>query len=139
MPNKTCSFLITFSLLLAPGLADAHVMLMPSSAVAGTSTILQFHVEHGCGEAATTALRIDIPASLHAVQPQPKPGWTISRDGGAIVWRGASPGAHIADSFEIALILPNVAGEMVFPVTQTCGTTVENWSELPDSGPAPLK
>lgn len=139
MRNKFRSTLIATSLLLAPGAAAAHVMLMPSSATAGASTLLQFHVEHGCGELATTALRVEIPAAIGVVLPSAKSGWSLASEGHAIVWRGASPGAHVADSFEMKVTLPAAPGAIFFPVTQTCGATVENWSEIPDPGHTPLK
>src|SRR5215472_7372709 len=60
------------------GSASAHVSVMPAQAVAGSRTVATFRVGHGCSGSATTALKIEIPASIISVRPEHKAGWTVS-------------------------------------------------------------
>ena len=65
------------ALLALPGTAGAHIVADPGRAEAGAYQAVVFRVGHGCGEAATTALRIEIPAEMASARPQPKPGWRL--------------------------------------------------------------
>jgi uncharacterized protein YcnI len=128
--------------------ALAHVSVDPGEAKAGAYQVLRFRVGHGCGNAATTTLRIETPQGLASARPQPKPGWTltIETDGervAALVWRGGLP-ADQFDEFAVLAKLPAAAGVLYFPVVQTCGSEESQWTEIPDPGetglshPAPL-
>jgi len=124
--------------------ARAHVAADPAEAPAGSYQAIRFRVGHGCGEAATTALRIELPAELAQARPQPKPGWTLTltRDppppGGeartaAVTWRGELP-ADQFDEFALLVRLPQAAGPLYFPTVQTCGAEESQWIEIPDPG-----
>lgn len=128
--------------------ALAHVSVDPGEARAGAYQVLRFRVGHGCGDAATTTLRIETPQGLASARPQPKPGWTltIESDGervAALVWRGGLP-ADQFDEFAVLAKLPAAAGVLYFPVVQTCGSEESQWTEIPDPGetglshPAPM-
>lgn len=121
--------------------AQAHVTVQPTAAPAGAYQVLRFGVGHGCGDtAATTALRVEIPAGVTVSRPQPKPGWAleIERSGAtvtAIVWRGGLPPDQF-DEFVILTQLPKSAGPLAFPAIQTCGGTENRWVETsPPGGP----
>jgi uncharacterized protein YcnI len=121
--------------------AMAHISAEPRQAPAGAYQVVAFRVGHGCGKAATTALRIELPAGLASARPQPKPGWTlkIERDGDrptAIVWTGELP-ADQFDEFAILTKLPDQAGPLYFPAFQTCGADEAPWNQVPDPGDAP--
>ena len=45
--------------------------------MAGTSFKLVLRVPHGCSGAATTRIRVRIPAEFTSAKPQAKAGWTI--------------------------------------------------------------
>lgn len=133
------------ALLLAASPALAHVSAEPRQASAGAYQAVTFRVGHGCGKAATTALRIELPAGLASARPQPKPGWTlkIELDGDrptAIVWTGELP-ADQFDEFAILTKLPDQTGPLYFPAIQTCGADQAAWTEVPDpdAPAAPLK
>ena len=118
--------------------ALAHVSVDPGEAKAGAYQVLRFRVGHGCGTAATTALRIETPQSLASARPQPKPGWTltIEKDGervSALVWRGVLP-ADQFDDFAILAKLPAEPGVLYFPTVQTCGADEAQWTQIPDPG-----
>jgi copper(I)-binding protein len=121
--------------------AFAHVTLVEPRADAGSDYLAQFRVGHGCGDAPTIALRVEIPKNIRTWEPQAKTGWTMGRDGNAVIWKGGSAGAHVAETFAVHMHLPNVSGQLVFPATQTCESGVEHWSEVaqPGSNTQPLK
>jgi len=126
----------------ASGAATAHVSLQPATAVAGAEETLRFVVGHGCDGKPTTALRVELPASLSAVEPPAKDGWTVSLerlgDGGvAVTWRGELA-PHQADGFAVHARLPAKAGPLAFAAAQTCGATTVRWDEAtPAGGPRP--
>lgn len=128
--------------------ALAHVSVDPGEARASAYQVLRFRVGHGCGNAATTTLRIETPQGLASARPQPKPGWTLTIETddervAALVWRGVLP-ADQFDEFAVLAKLPAAAGVLYFPVVQTCGSEESQWTEIPDPGetglshPAPM-
>lgn len=135
--------------------ARAHVVVDAPSARAGAYHVLFFRVGHGCDGSPTTALRIEIPESIQAAKPQPKPGWalTIERtplaaprvDHGkaltdrvaAITWSGRLEDAQW-DQFGLQLKLPDAAGPIAFPVVQTCDSVAVRWDGATPSRPAPV-
>ena len=130
--------LATAALVMAATPALAHVAADPGTAAAGRYQAVRFRVGHGCGDAATTALRIEIPAGMASARPQPKPGWAleIARDGetvSAVTWRGLLP-ADQFDEFAIFFKLPSQAGTLYFPAVQTCGADAAQWTEIPGPG-----
>jgi uncharacterized protein YcnI len=135
------SFFPAALVLLTAAPALAHVSAEPRQAPAGAYQVIAFRLGHGCGKAATTALRIELPAALASARPQPKPGWTlkIERDGDqpiAIVWTGNLPGDQF-DEFALLTKLPDQAGPLYFPAIQTCGADEAQWNQIPDPGDAP--
>ncbi|HEX5378252.1 MAG TPA: YcnI family protein [Phenylobacterium sp.] len=120
----------------APALA--HVAAEPRQAAAGAYQVITFRVGHGCGPAATTALRVELPLALGSARPRPKPGWKLSleRDGErvtAVIWSGELPGDQF-DEFAILARLPGQAGPLYFPTVQTCGAQQARWTEIPGDG-----
>jgi uncharacterized protein YcnI len=139
-PFAPSRVLLATALLSAAGPALAHVAAEPRQAPAGAYQVIAFRVGHGCGKAATTALRIELPAGLASARPQPKPGWTlkIERDGDrptAMVWTGELPGDQF-DEFSILAKLPDQSGPLYFPAIQTCGADEAQWNQVPDPGEA---
>ena len=126
--------------------ALAHIVADPAAAPGGAYQVIRFRVGHGCGEAATTALRVETPAGLAQAQarPQPKPGWTLSvarepaAAGGearvaAVTWRGELP-ADQFDEFALLVKLPATPRPLYFPTVQTCGGEEAQWTEIPEAG-----
>ena len=128
----------TAALAALPAAADAHVAADPGRAEAGAYQAVVFRVGHGCGEAATTALRIEIPSEMASARPQPKPGWALEierRDGrvAAVTWRGALP-ADQFDEFAVLFKLPDQPATLYFPTVQSCGADESQWTEIPAPG-----
>ena len=134
------------------GPAGAHVVMAPAEAMAGSYYAGEFRIGHGCGEAATTAVRIEVPDGVLTARPRPKPGWTIEiervplakpvvtegkeqRDRvSAITWHGSLP-ADQFDGFGVMLKLPKGhSGPIYLPVRQSCGTESIVWNEIPAAG-----
>ena len=140
--------LVGLVLCLAATPAMAHVSLAPASAPPGKRVMASFHVGHGCNGAATTALQVEMPLSLVAVEPQAPPGWSVAvvRAGNLVsivTWKGGELPADKALGFPIAMTLPLGTGALAFPATQFCGAQKLEWTELPRGNeklahPAPL-
>lgn len=137
----------------APGLAQAHAVLERKEAPAGSYYKAVIMIGHGCQGSATRKLRVRIPAGVHIVKPQPKPGWELAvrRDkldppvdnghGGKVTegvvevaWSGALADEHF-DEFVMQVRLPDQPGAtLYFPVVQECDTGVNRWIDVPAAG-----
>ncbi|MEI4473791.1 copper chaperone PCu(A)C [Frigidibacter sp. MR17.24] len=131
----TLAALIAATTTAAPALA--HVSFEQAAAPAGSAWKAVLRVPHGCDGAATTALRIELPAALRMAKPMPHPGWTLATEpapgGGlaAIGWSGgALPDAQY-DEFTFRATLPaDLAPGTVIavPVIQSCGAASIAWT-----------
>jgi hypothetical protein len=116
-----------------PGAALAHVTATPNTVEAGSRPQVSFRVGHGCEGAATTALRIEIPAGVEEARPRPVAGWKLEiakdKDGHAtaVTWRGKLPDDQF-DAFEISFRAPDKEGKLTFAALQTCGAKHAEWS-----------
>lgn len=138
--------LLALCLSAAPALA--HVTLAEPNAVPDSHYVAHFRVGHGCDGKPTTALTVALPPGVTQVSPDTPPGWNIAlvREGTrttAITWKGGTLPADKAGTFTVAMTLPATGGQLVFPATQMCGATQEDWNEMPATGatlkhPAPL-
>lgn len=70
--------------------ASAHITLDRADVPADSYVRLALRVTHGCGGAATTALRVTLPPELRGARPMPHPGWSLAAAGAAP--RGAHAG-----------------------------------------------
>lgn len=132
--------------------ANAHIVMAPAEATAGGYYAGEFRVGHGCNDAATTAVRIEIPEGVLTARPRPKAGWTIEIERAAlpkpvvsegreqrervsaITWRGNLP-ADQFDGFGVMLKLPKEqSGPLYLPVKQTCAGETVAWTEIPATG-----
>ena len=136
-------------LLAMPAAAGAHIGFADPHAAAGGYYVGFLNVTHGCGDAATLAIRVTIPEGINVARPQPKAGWTISVEHGplaqplrnesggstrqrvtAISWTGRLP-ADQFDQFGLMMRLPATAGVLFFPTTQRCTTGANAWINRP--------
>ncbi|MCW2737496.1 YcnI family protein [Nocardioides sp.] len=139
--------------LVAP--ASAHVSATPSSAAAGSSTVVTFSVGHGCEESPTTQIEIQVPESVLSVTPTRNPFWevestieqldepatdahgnTVTERTASIVYTARTPlpdGQR--DTFELSFTVPDAEGEVLaFPTIQTCEKGETAWTEVPAEG-----
>lgn len=131
------ALLVGAGLLFATG-ASAHIEPTPAAAQAGTTITVEFKVEHGCDGSPTTKLEIKVPSSATDVAPVPKPGWTASHLGEVVSYTGGPLGATTPDTFGLKLTTPKQAGELEFPIVQTCEKGSTSWiSSTPPGGPEP--
>ena len=135
--------------------AFAHVTFETAEARPNAVYKGVLRVTHGCGGAATHTVRVAIPEGVVGVQPQPKPGWTLSTvkgpyakpfdDHGAAVTEGVREivwsGGRLLDEhydefvFRGRFVEPLKVGDTAyFPVVQDCEGGSERWVELPAAG-----
>ncbi|MEW6124641.1 MAG: DUF1775 domain-containing protein [Pseudomonadota bacterium] len=141
--------------------AFAHVTLEQKEAASGSFYKGVLRVPHGCGDAATTAIKVSIPDGVVSVKPQPKAGWTLATETGpydkaydvlhgppvkegvrAVTWSGGSLANANYDEFVfIAYLAPDAAPKtLYFPTLQTCGATASDWNEIPGAAnPKPAR
>jgi uncharacterized protein YcnI len=131
-------------LVLAPVAAFAHVSVDPSTEpLAGESTTLTFGINHGCDASPTTTVVVSMPDGLSGVHPIADAGWEIDieRDGdagrvSAVTYTAVDPlPADIRGEVKMQVgFADDAAGELVFPVEQTCETGSTSWSEVAEAG-----
>jgi periplasmic copper chaperone A len=135
--------------------AIAHVTLESQEAKVGDGYKAVLRVPHGCGESATTAIRVRIPEGLIGVKPMPKPGWTVTTATGKypkpyklfhaelkegvteIDWSGGKLPDAWYDEFVFTGFLSDdleAGKKLYFPVVQECEKGVHRWIEIPAAG-----
>ena len=127
--------------------AHAHIVFDTPGARPGAYHAAALRVSHGCGDSPTVAIRVEIPASITAARPQPKPGWAltlereplatpVATEGGdlqrervkAVTWRGRLPTDQF-DTFALLVRTPPRAGVLAVPAVQTCERGDRRWTD----------
>ena len=136
--------------------ASAHITLETREAPVGAPYKAVLRVPHGCGGAATVALRVRVPEGMIAVKPMPKPGWKIETVSGKYPktysdFHGAKlpegvvevsfAGGSLPDAYYDEFVFTGfIAGDLepgtvlYFPVVQECEQGVHRWIEIPAAG-----
>jgi uncharacterized protein YcnI len=128
--------------------ATAHIVMQAKDAQVGSAYRAVLVVGHGCGEDATTGVRVQVPDGFYNVKPMPKAGWTIDTVTGPYQTPFVNHGTEIAEGVkEISWTggnLPNAffdeftfrgtfgsdleeGSTFFFPVIQTCGSLEDAW------------
>ncbi|MHA6692055.1 YcnI family copper-binding membrane protein [Devosia sp. A449] len=128
--------------------AMAHIVLQVKEAQVAAGYRAVLVVGHGCGEEATTGLRVQVPEGFYNVKPLPKAGWTIETVTGPyetpflnhgteitegvmeISWSGGSLPNDFFDEFTFrGTFGANLEADSAFyfPVIQTCGVLEDAW------------
>ncbi|MFT8245138.1 YcnI family protein [Roseomonas sp. BN140053] len=138
----------------APLPAAAHVTLDRSEMPADSSLRITLRVPHGCEGAATTGIRVQIPAELREVKPMPLAGWTLNTVLGDVAvasagehgaptapvrevsWRGGNLPDAFYGEFVMRVRTPaEPGGTLVFPIVQECENgKVARWIERRAAG-----
>ena len=140
----------------AAGPVSAHITLLTKAAKVGSSYMAVFRVPHGCDGAATTALRVQIPAGVYGVKPQPKAGWKLEiatgkyptpfANKGTQMTEGVTQiswtGGNLPDAYYDEFVLSSSLADslmpgttLYFPVVQECeGGKTDRWIEIPAPG-----
>lgn len=144
------------------GPAAAHISLATKEAVVGTTFKAVLVASHGCGAAATTALRVQIPEGFYNVKPMPKAGWELNtvigayatpfNNHGTTLTEGVTEiswsGGELPDAYFDEFVFRGTFGSTLeagttfyFPVIQVCGDKEDAWIDTsgePDAElPAP--
>ena len=135
--------------------ASAHITLEKPEAPVASGYKAVFRVPHGCSGAPTVAIKIQIPAGVISVKPQPKPGWqiatvkgkydkpytyygnTLSEGVTEVDFTGGNLPDDFYDEFVFNTFLTDslTPGAMLyFPVVQECPGVTERWIEIPAEG-----
>ncbi len=80
-----------------PSPAFAHMTLEHKEANIGSSYMAVLNVPHGCGDAATTALRVQIPEGFHSVKPMPHAGWELKTVTGTYAHTYKNHGSEVTE------------------------------------------
>lgn len=137
-----------------PATASAHVSVVEPEVPSDGFAYLDFAVPHGCDEAGTTEVRVQIPEGVPLATPEVEPGWdlktktgpkeevelfgdTITEGVSEVVWTADEPlPPDFVNRFTIEVKLP--AGEpgepIYFPTIQTCEKGETAWVEIPAEG-----
>jgi uncharacterized protein YcnI len=134
--------------LAAPALA--HVTLEVPQAAIGSTYKAVLRLPHGCGTAATTTVRVQIPEGFYNVKPMPKAGWTLETVTGPyaqpydnhgtpltegvteIVWKDGNLPNEWYDEFVFrgSFATTLAPGKFYFPTVQECATGEEAWIDV---------
>lgn len=151
------------AVVLAAGLASAHVTVTPDGAAAGAYTTLTFTVPNESPDAATTKVAVDLPADapFTSVSVEPVPGWTakvstadlpepvdvhgteVTEAPSRVVWTADDDAAAIeAGEFQRFTVsagpVPEGVDELLLPATQTYSDgEVVAWDEPATDGAEP--
>ena len=132
--------------------AAAHVTNEPTEVAAGSFASVTLTVPHGCDEAPTSSLTIEVPEGVTNVSPQVHPGWQIAvetetlaepidtgegepiTERTSVVTFTAAAGnelpGHYRDQFTIGYRAPDTPGEYLFFKTiQICAEGQTEWIE----------
>jgi periplasmic copper chaperone A len=111
------------------GIASAHVDPDPIAMQAGTSGTVAFNVEHGCDGSPTTSMSFKVPDGVTDAVGVAKDGWTATLTGSTLEFKGGPLAADEEDHFDITFTAPATAGDISFPVIQTCEQGEIAWIE----------
>jgi len=139
--------------LLASSWAQAHVTLAPREARTGAPYRAVLGVTHGCEDAPTIRLRVQIPEGVIGVKPMPKPGWQVETRRAPyeksytffhgqqlaegvkeITWTGKLDDQFYDEFAFTSYLTEGLASDttLYFPVVQECeGGKLHRWIEIP--------
>ncbi|MEP7201627.1 MAG: DUF1775 domain-containing protein [Ilumatobacteraceae bacterium] len=120
--------------LVTGGIASAHIDPDPIAIQAGTSGAFAFNVEHGCNGSPTTSMKFQIPDGVTDAVAVDKEGWTATVTGNTLEFVGGPLDPEQEDHFNITFTAPAAAGDIHFPVIQTCEAGEIAWIEIPAEG-----
>ncbi len=103
---------------------------------AGTTGTVGFTIEHGCDGSPTTDVKFEIPEGVTGVTPVDKDGWTATVTGNTVEFKGGPLAADEEDHFDFTFTAPTQAGDIHFPVIQTCEQGELAWIEIAAEGAA---
>ena len=127
--------------------AMAHVSVPEGEVHSGSTAVIHFRVPHGCEEANTDTVEIQLPDGVVGAQPEYIPGWTVEvemvesepyeRFGetltervGVVRWSGGDLPHFAYYDFAVRATFLNDAGTVLaFPTVQKCGDAEIAWIE----------
>ncbi|MFL2771093.1 MAG: YcnI family protein [Rhodospirillaceae bacterium] len=144
---------VVTSLVFATSSVSAHIVIENFQGRASYNEFLSLMVPHGCGNLATTEIRMKIPPSVILFAPEEKQGWqtklvmrkleepikrgrgqVISEVYDEVIWSGHLPATHLG-VFKFLARMPAKLGSIVpFKTIQTCGEKQDRWVDVVADG-----
>ena len=124
--------------------ASAHIEPSPVAVQEGTSTVISFDVEHGCGDSDSVKFEIKLPEGVTKPVPKAPTGWKGALADGVVTFTGGPQDHHTPLTLAIQLTAPTTPGQIAFPIVQTCEKGSLDWIEVTKEGqpepehPAPV-
>jgi periplasmic copper chaperone A len=130
----------------------AHVALEKRTVDAESWSKVTFKVPEGCGGAATTAIRVDLPQAFYLPRAMPNGTWKVEvvrerlakpiESHGAkiteairsVIWSGKELPDDFYDEFSVFARMPSEPGKYPINVTQTCTTGEIKWHDVAKPG-----
>lgn len=135
--------------------SQAHVSFENDTATQGSYKRFALKLPHGCGVAATTQVKINLPEGIQGAKPMPKAGWKLStvtatltqpytthgtqvtQDVATITWsEGLLPNEYY-DEFVFQAKVATDRSMLAFPVEQKCGEQIVKWIDADHDGEHP--
>ncbi len=123
-----------------PGLAGAHVNVVPTEAPAGKPVKLNFSVGHGCDGAATISLTVQVPKTVGKYSAKSVVGWKAKNPEGQMKWTGGPLPDHDVQEYPFTATFYGKKGSGIpLKVIQGCeGGAQTAWiQEVPEGAPEP--
>jgi uncharacterized protein YcnI len=133
--------------------AGAHVTVSPGEAPAGSYSLLEFTVPHGCDESPTTRLTVQMPEGITSATPEAVAGWevektmrtldepieaghgeTITEVVDTVTWQGGPLAPDQLTRFGLSVLLPDAGTTLYFPAVQECEEGETRWIQIPAEG-----
>ena len=153
MKKSILSLAAFAALITLPESGNAHVIIEGFEGRKNYNEVLTLIVPHGCGEKATTQIRMQIPPSVPLFSPEVKDGWAtelkmrtldepVTRPNGQVirevydeaVWTGNLPAYHMGVFKFLARITGDDGDVVPFRLIQVCGDQEDRWVEVVDEG-----
>jgi uncharacterized protein YcnI len=99
-----------------PGLASAHLSIVPAKVVRGQLVDLTFSVPNEDDPVPVDHVTLGIPTDFDLDDAEAKPGWTQNRTGQAVTWSGGPIPKGQYATFAIRGTAPNKAETVLFNV-----------------------
>jgi uncharacterized protein YcnI len=142
--HRTLAALLSGTVLLAAPVASAHISITSGPATADQSQVVTFGVGHGCEGTDSYTIKVDIPAGVTSVRPEPSTFGkaTLEKSGAgvvtAVIWQKAEADLLPEDTqyyrLNVRFKAPNAPFTTIaFPIHQTCkvpggATTTVEWT-----------
>jgi uncharacterized protein YcnI len=116
--RRAFTFAIVAAAILAPS-AEGHVTVTPTTAEPGSDQTFVFTVPNETETGIANRFEVILPPGVEAEGAQAKPGWTVKREGGRVVWSGGAIRPGEFEQFGISGSAPKSGASVRFVVRES--------------------